>query len=87
MVFIRWRDSYGDSSWVPLDKWAEPDNYIVYTVGILLEEDDEYYRIAQSITLAELKDNWMCIPKKAVIEISELRKYNLRKKHEQNKTP
>lgn len=73
IVEIIWRDAFGEQEWTLMDEWNPPE-MLICSVGYLLVEDKNYYRLAANITGdGTKKDHTMNIPKKIVVSMRTLR--------------
>ena len=78
-VEIIWRDAFGEQEWTLMDEW-NPIEMLICSVGYLLVEDENYYRLAANIVGdGTKKDYTMNIPKAIVVSMRTLRTKKCRK--------
>ena len=79
IVEIIWRDAFGEQEWTLMDEW-NPKEMLICSVGHLLAEDENYYRLAANIVGdGTKKDYTMNIPKAIVVSMRTLRTKKCRK--------
>ena len=74
---ISWRDAHSNDSWLNVFEqinWQDTD-FVVTTVGFLLNEDDKYLYVCQSMTEAT-KAGFLAIPKSCIIEKTKIYEYD-----------
>ena len=79
IVEIIWRDAFGEQEWTLMDEW-NPIEMLICSVGYLLVEDENYYRLAANIVGdGSKKDHTMNIPKKIVVSMRVLKTKKIKK--------
>ena len=72
IVIIYWKDHTADASWVDLTEARKQKPVICQTIGWLIDEDKESYRVADSITSDNGFGGINVILKSCVTDIWEL---------------
>lgn len=72
IIYIRWKDHYGKDQWTHWKEFQESEPYIlIHTVGYLIGEDDESYKIASNISEEGYVNATTVVLKSCVVEKTE----------------
>jgi len=78
VVLIEWVDSWGGGGWRPVDEILkdhnDPNNTRMQSVGLCVAENDRFVTIIQSLNRSNSVDNFIKIPKVAIVNMEVIRK-------------
>jgi hypothetical protein len=70
---IIWRDAYtAPDEWYSSDYQPDNNDYLVYTVGYIVDSTKEYYTIAATVTQDKSYCSILNIPKKMIVQKQKL---------------
>jgi len=76
VYIIKWRDAHSNDHWLNVFEqinWQDVD-FVVTSVGFVINEDDKYLYIAQSIT-ESTKGGFLAIPQACIVEKTKIQEY------------
>ena len=77
VVYVKWKDHFSvvhaDRRWIDLEELTSPQPYVmINTIGFLMHEDDDSYRVALSVDGEGHINGNIIILKATVVEYKEL---------------